>query len=132
SHLVQRLLVDGHDVVIVDNLCSGSRKNLTNAEEARLIVADILDLPDMATELRGIDLIFHFAALISSHDSLNEPDLYVRTNLTGTLKVIEAARSIGASRIVFASSSTVYGASSDPIKSESSRAEPITVYSLTK
>lgn len=132
SHLVERLLSDGHEVVVVDNLSSGSRENLSAAKHARLIVGDVLDLPQLAAELKGVELIFHFAALISSQDSLRQPDEYFRANLTGTSRVIETASKIGARRILFASSSTVYGSEGTPLKSESSLPQPITVYALSK
>lgn len=132
SHLVEHLLADGHDVVIVDNLSSGSRDNLTAAKQARLIVADILDLPKLVEELGSIELIFHLAALISGQESLRHPERYIETNLTGTWRVLETAPLLGARRIIFASSSTIYGNSGDPLKHESFLPEPLTVYALSK
>lgn len=132
SHLVEKLLQMGHDVLVVDNLSSGSRGHLSRAPGARLLVADVLTLPSLERELAGVELIYHLAALISSQDSLRQPQQYFETNLTGTLRVIETAARIGARRIVFASSSTVYGSAGDAIKRESAVPAPITVYALSK
>lgn len=132
SHLVERLLTDGHDVVIVDNLCSGSRENLASAPGARLIVADILDLLGLADALSDVERIFHLAALISGPESLREPERYFETNLNGTARVIQLAAKIGARRIVFASSSTVYGNAGPPLKHENLLPAPLSVYALTK
>jgi UDP-glucose 4-epimerase len=132
SHVVEKLLEAGHDVVVVDNLTSGARENLSRAGRARLIVADILELPQLEKELSGVEVIYHFAALISSQDSLRNPEKYLETNVAGTTRVIQTAASVGARRILFASSSTVYGSSGETTKRESTLPAPITVYALSK
>ncbi len=132
SHLVERLSGMGHDVIVVDNLSSGSREHLTLCPSARLITGDVLKLGELDSELRGVEVIFHLAALISGQDSLKEPEQYLETNVTGTLRVIQSAARIGARRIVFASSSTVYGGVPEPDKTESMVPQPLTTYALSK
>lgn len=132
SHLVERLVGKGHEVVVVDNFSSGHAKYLSDCPGVRIISADVLELPSLASELTGVEVIFHLAALISSQDSLREPERYFDANVTGTLRVLETAKAIKARRIVLASSSTVYGNSADPLKREDMLPEPITVYALSK
>src|SRR5687767_1775883 len=132
SHLVERLLGMGHQVVVVDNLSSGSRGHLAACPSAQLITADVLHLAELESELAGVEVIFHLAALISGQDSLKEPESYLETNVTGTLRVIQAAARVGARRIVFASSSTVYGGVPEPDKHESMVPQPLTTYALSK
>ena len=132
SHLVERLVRSGHEVVVVDDFSSGFQKHLAACPEVRVLNADVLELPKLARELAGVEVIFHLAALISSQDSLREPQRYFETNVTGTLRVIETASAIGARRIVFSSSSTVYGNGPEPVKREETLPQPITVYALSK
>jgi UDP-glucose 4-epimerase len=72
------------------------------------------------------------AALISGYESLKEPDAYLRANVQGLLRVIEACRTLDRPRIVFASSSTVYGIEGDGARSESTPPRPMTMYALSK
>jgi UDP-glucose 4-epimerase len=132
SHLVDRLLGEGHEVVIVDNLSAGSREHLAAATKARLLVANVLDIGTLEAELRGVEVIFHLAGLISGQDSLREPDNYFEANVTGTQRVIETGARIGARRIVFASSSTVYGNAPEPDRRETLVPAPLTPYALSK
>jgi len=132
SHLVERLLQDGHEVIVADDFSYGSRAHLAGCPGVRVLTTDVLDLPAHAAELAGVEVIFHLAALISSQDSLREPRRYFDTNVTGTLRVIETAAAVGARRIVLASSSTVYGNSAEPVKREDMLPQPITVYALSK
>lgn len=138
SHLVERLMGSGHEVVVVDNLSSGCRGHLDRSPRARLIVCDVLELSEVEHELRGIDIVFHLAALISGQDSLREPEQYLKTNVTGTLRVVDVAARAGARRIVFASSSTVYGNPSGGAgragfdRTESMLPQPLTTYALSK
>jgi UDP-glucose 4-epimerase len=132
SHLVERLVPSGHEVTVVDDFSYGVREYLAGCPQVRILTANVLDLPKLAPELAGVEVIFHLAALISSQDSLREPERYFETNVTGTLRVIETAGAIGARRVVLASSSTVYGNSAEPVKREDMLPQPITVYALSK
>lgn len=138
SHLVERLDSAGHEVVVIDNLSSGCRMHLEKAPAARLIVADVLDINKLEAELRGTEIVFHLAALISGQDSLREPERYLETNVTGTLRVLDVAARVGARRIILASSSTVYGnppsasGTASPDRHEAMVPQPLTVYALSK
>lgn len=132
SHFCDTLVARGDKVVVLDDLSSGKIENIASlGAQVELVEASILSgkLDDLDGEF---DAVVHLAALISGHDSLLEPDEYVRANITGLLRVIEfvAARKIP--RIVFASSSTVYGNNDAPSLSEATLPAPISVYAATK
>ena len=132
SHLVDALLGAGHRVTILDNFSSGKRANLAAATAARLVEGDIRDLPSLAATLGRFDVIVHLAALISGYDSLIDPDSYHDVNVDGTQRVIDFAAASGSGRILFASSSTVYGDQQGSALSELTPPRPLSVYALTK
>jgi UDP-glucose 4-epimerase len=82
--------------------------------------------------LEGVQRVYHLAALISGRDSLYQPEAYERVNVVGLLRLIEVVRKLEGARVVFTSSSTVYGNAGDPIKRETQQAAPLSIYALTK
>jgi UDP-glucose 4-epimerase len=133
SHLVDAMLADGHAVVVIDNLISGKPENLAQAQgDLTVIEGDVRTIGGSAQEIGGIDAIVHLAALISGYDSLSVPDDYLDVNLRGLLRVIEFAVNRRVPRIVFASSSTVYGNQEGVALSETTPPQPLTVYALSK
>src|SRR5213080_4593313 len=119
SHLVEKLLASGHDVAVLDDFNDFydpqiKRANIS-AIEKKIAVHDV-DLRDgdkVAALFRKekFDVIAHLAARAGVRPSIRQPKLYYDTNVTGTLHLLEAARVTGVERFVFASSSSVYGAS---------------------
>jgi UDP-glucose 4-epimerase len=109
SHLVERLLAEGHAVVVLDNLATGRRENLSAAPGARLIEADVADHGAIAPFFEGVDVVFHLAGLADIVPSINDPLRYHRANVDGTIAVLEASRKAGVGRIVYAASSSCYG-----------------------
>lgn len=108
SHLVDRLLADGHEVIAVDNLASGRPENLDGRVELHdLDVADPA-LAELAVA-RSPEVVCHLAAQVSVRLSVIDPLLDARTNIMGTVNVLEAARVAGARKTVFTSSCAVYG-----------------------
>lgn len=137
SHTTERLLADGHTVLGVDNFRSGHRHNLTAAlrqSAFRLVEADVAaaDAVDrLAAEFRP-DAIIHLAALVSVQESIRDPELNHRLNVTATERVAAAALAHGVRRIVFASSAAIYGDTTDlPIREETEKA-PISPYGAAK
>ena len=132
SRLVKRLCLDGHTVVAVDNL---SRGNMSNLEKIRgkisFVRLDIVDYDNLKKTLQDLDGIFHLAALPSIPDSFNNEGEYRTSNVTGTDNVFRIGLE-SQTKIVFASSSSVYGnVKTLPIPEHSAR-NPLSPYAVTK
>jgi nucleoside-diphosphate-sugar epimerase len=133
SHIVRRLLATGHEVRVVDNLATGRLSNLDEViGDIEFFELDIRDADALATAAHGCEAIFHVAALPSVPRSIANPAASHETNATGTLNVLGAARAAGARRVVFASSSSIYGAARELPKQESMRPLPISPYAVSK
>jgi len=132
SHLVEALVND-NDVTIVDNLSTGKLENLSDFADARL---DVIDGDVAALNLQeifeGHDYVFHLAALPSVQRSINDPLMSNESNSTGTLRVLIAANEAGVRKVVFASSSSVYGNAAVLPKREDMCLAPISPYAVTK
>ncbi|MCH8164696.1 MAG: NAD-dependent epimerase/dehydratase family protein [Planctomycetes bacterium] len=110
SHLVAALVKFGAEVSVIDDLTAGSPQNLPTAPgRVRLVQGSILDSQALAEAVDGAELIFHLAALTSVPGSVEQPDRYHQVNATGTMQVLEAARAAGTKRLIYASSSSIYG-----------------------
>src|SRR4051812_25887675 len=111
SHLVERLLADGHEVRVVDNLATGRLENLAHLRSnARLSVhrLDAADRGALDPIMRGADWVFHLAALADIVPSIVDPAKYHAANVDGTAAVLESARAAGVKRFVYAASSSCY------------------------
>jgi UDP-glucose 4-epimerase len=112
SHLSERLLELGHEVVIVDDFSSGRLKNLESFENLQALEphrADIRDRGAIQPLFDGVDWVFHLAGLADIVPSIEKPDLYFSTNVQGTFNVLECARAANVKRLVYAASSSSYG-----------------------
>src|SRR6476659_1208062 len=133
SHLVQRLVRDGHKVRVLDNFATGRRESLIPLlDEIELIEGDIQSYERVHTAVRGCELVFHLAALPSVPRSVQDPLTSNASNVIGTLNVLLAARDEGVRRVIFASSSSVYGANRELPKREEMPALPIAPYGVAK
>ena len=106
SHMVDRLVREGHSVTVVDTLRSGFRANVNAA--ATLVEADITDVAQLEPAFAGAAGVFHFAAIARTPWCIEDPLLCYKTNVTGTLTALEAARRCGVPRVVLSSSNVVY------------------------
>jgi UDP-glucose 4-epimerase len=135
SHLVELLISKGHEVVVLDNLNSGRLKNLTMVEVSpkfTFFEADIRDVKALAPAFLGVDWVFHLAGLADIVPSIEMPDQYFSTNVTGTFNVLECAKASGVKRIVYAASSSSYGIPDVYPTDETSPIKPQYPYALTK
>jgi nucleoside-diphosphate-sugar epimerase len=133
SHLVDRLLRDGYDVRVLDNFATGHRANLAEAlEEIELIEGDVQSYERAHNAVRGCDVVFHLAALPSVPRSIQDPLTSTASNVTGTLNVLLAARDEGVRRVIFGSSSSVYGPQRQYPQREDAAARPISPYAVSK
>lgn len=128
SHLVDALTAAGHQVVIVDDLSSGKRSHVAHAE---LVVADIRDRGVLEEHFESADCVFHLAAKPRVQYSIRHPDLTHSINVNGTESVLEAARHAKVRRVVFASSSSIYGERLGPF-TEDMAPYPMSPYALHK
>src|ERR671931_47411 len=111
SHLVERLIREGHAVRVLDNFATGRRENLVPfLGDVQLVEGDIQSYERVHTAVQGVEVVFHQAALPSVPRSVQDPLTSNASNVVGTLNVLLAARDAGARRVVNASSSSVYGA----------------------
>jgi UDP-N-acetylglucosamine/UDP-N-acetyl-alpha-D-glucosaminouronate 4-epimerase len=108
SHLCRRLIADGEDVVGLDDLSDGKLENLADLPEVRFVEADLRDEATVSDVTSGCDVVLHQGAMRSVPRSIAEPAKTTDVNVRGTLNVLLSAREHGA-RVVFASSSSVYG-----------------------
>jgi UDP-glucose 4-epimerase len=133
SHLVRACLAAGEDVRVFDDLSSGKRENLAGLErEIEWVERSVADSDALARAARGCELVYHQAAIASVPRSIEDPVGTHAVNATGTLHVLEAARRAGARRVVFASSSAVYGDGPELPKREDMPARPRSPYALQK
>jgi nucleoside-diphosphate-sugar epimerase len=133
SHLAERLVRDGHDVRVLDNLATGRRQNiLPLADELELVEGDIQSYERVHNAVNGMEIVFHQAALPSVPRSVQDPLTSNATNVIGTLNILLAARDAGVQRVVFASSSSVYGQNPVLPKSEDLAPLPISPYAVAK
>jgi nucleoside-diphosphate-sugar epimerase len=133
SHLAERLLKEGCEVRVLDNFATGRRENLLGLlAEIELIEGDIQSYERVHNALRGCQLVFHQAALPSVPRSIQDPLTSNASNVIGTLNVLLAARDEEVRRVVFASSSSVYGADRELPKREEMVTRPIAPYGVAK
>jgi UDP-glucose 4-epimerase len=135
SHLCERLLADGCDVVALDNHATGRPRNLAHLRDKpglAIVEADVTDTARVAECLEPGDHVFHLAALADIVPSIQQPLAYHRANVDGTISVLEAARSAGAGRFVYAASSSCYGLPDEFPTPETAAIRPQYPYALTK
>jgi UDP-N-acetylglucosamine/UDP-N-acetylgalactosamine 4-epimerase len=133
SHLVDALLKDGAVVRVLDNFASGRRENLTHClDRIELLEADIREVTDCRRACRGVELVFHQAALGSVPRSVADPSTSFAVNAGGTANLFSAARDEGVRRVIYASSSSVYGDSEVLPKREGEEGRPLSPYALSK
>lgn len=141
SHLVEQLLRQGQDVVSLDNFSTGYRRNLVEVEarvgpEAlsrhRVVEADVRDLDSCARACKGVHWVLHQAALGSVPRSIERPLDTHEANVTGFLNMLVAARDAGVRRVVYASSSAVYGDHGGLPKVEAVIGAPLSPYAASK
>ncbi|HJO90912.1 MAG TPA: GDP-mannose 4,6-dehydratase, partial [Anaerolineales bacterium] len=135
SHLVERLLADGYNVAVLDNLSTGRLDNLSHVRDHSGLTIHEVDVADselIQDIFVGVDWVFHLAALADIVPSIQNPLYYHRTNVDGTMAMVEAARKSGVNRFVYVASSSCYGIPANYPTSESELIQPEYPYALTK
>ena len=133
SHLVEALVRKGHDVRVLDNFFSGTRENLAAVrKDVEILGGDCADPATARRAVRGIEVVFHEAAVPSVARSVAEPELSHRSNATATLVMLDAARRAGVRRFLYAGSSSVYGDAKVSPKREDLEPHPLSPYAAGK
>jgi nucleoside-diphosphate-sugar epimerase len=132
SHLVDHLLAVGAHVRVLDNFATGHRRNLSNLSAIELSEGDIRDQAACAKACDGVSAVFHQAALGSVPHSVEDPANAIAINVAGTANVFAAARDAGVHRVVYASSSAVYGDDPSRLKREGQEGALLSPYAVSK
>ncbi len=133
SHIVEALLARGDDVHVVDTFVTGKKENLTSVRNSIGVhQVDIRDTEKLTELFRGADVVYHQAAIPSVPKSISEPRMTHEINVTGTLSVFIAARDASVRRVVYASSSAVYGDTPVLPKVETLSMQPKSPYGVQK
>lgn len=133
SHIAEALLDRGESVRILDNLATGREINLAALKErAHFIRGDLRDLDSLKAAMQGVEVVFHQGALASVPRSIVDPIGSLETNINGTQNVLLAARDTGVRRVVYASSSSVYGNTATLPKREDMPTYPMSPYAVQK
>lgn len=133
SNIVEALVHKGEVVRVVDNFSTGRRENLSGVRrDIELIETDIRTLPGLERAFKGADCVLHQAALPSVPRSIADPVTTNEVNVAGSLNVLVAARHAGVRRVVFASSSSVYGNTIELPKKEAMTPAPLSPYAVSK
>ncbi len=133
SHIAEELVKQGHKVRILDNLSSGYEENIAPIrKDVEFIKADVRDTDALKEAVKGIQYVFHEAALVSVFDSVERPMDNNEINITGTLNVLMAAREERVKRVLIASSAAVYGNDPQLPKKETMKPQPESPYAVAK
>ena len=133
SHLATRLVNDGHEVRVLDNLSTGHASNLDHIKDSvTFIEGDVGDEDVVKKAVDGVEVVFHQAALASVPRSIEKPLDTNRACVTGTLNVLDAARRTGVRRVVYAASSSAYGNQKEMPKHEGQLPEVLSPYAAAK
>lgn len=130
SHLVDKLIKEGHRVVVIDNLSTGKKENLN--PEADFHSLDICDFNKINPLFKDIDFVFHLAAIPRVPISIEDPVGTAKSNILGTVNVFKAAIDTKVKRVIFASSSAIYGEQKILPFKENMEPNPVSPYALQK
>jgi len=137
SNLVDALIERGDEVIIIDNLSTGRKENLNaclsdRQAKAEFIEADLRDFDKIKDYFKGVDYVFHVAALARVQPSIDDPITYNDHNVNSTLNVLVASKDAGVKKLVYSASSSAYGEQADGELTEDMIACPVSPYGLQK
>jgi UDP-glucose 4-epimerase len=135
SNIVKELLNRGEEVRVLDNFATGKRENVLTFSESKnfeVIEGDLRSFHIVREAVKGVDFILHQGALPSVPRSINDPITSNDVNILGTLNILEAAKEFGVKKVVYASSSSIYGNSTELTKSEDLPVMPLSPYAISK
>lgn len=131
SHVVDLLLKEGHQVIVLDNLITGRKENLSNHPNLTFHFADV-SKREISTYFKDVDWVFHLASLTDLVASIHEPEKYYDVNVSGTFNVLEASRKNNVKRFIYAASASCYGTALELPTPETAKLDSQFPYALTK
>lgn len=132
SHVVDRLIEMGHDVIVIDNESSGVHEQFYHNCNAQYYTRDIADYEGTRSLYDGVDYVFHLAAESRIQPAIINPLLAIRTNALGTGTVLQCAREAGVKRVMYSSTSSAYGRINEPPLVETMPEDCLNPYSVSK
>jgi len=133
SHLVEKLVMLGHKVIVIDNFSVGRKSNLKNVKnKIKIVNADVTKIKKIENLFKGVQNVYHLAALADIVPSIEEPLKYFRANVNGTLNVLECSVKYGIKKFIYSASSSCYGIPKKYPTPEGSLIDPKYPYALTK
>lgn len=135
SHITDLLLGKGYEVIVIDNMSTGRLANLEHQKEndkLSIYNEDIANADKIAPLFEGVDYVYHIAALADIVPSIEQPMEYHRSNVDGTIAVLEAAKKAGVKRLLYAASSSCYGIPDNYPTPEDAEIRPQYPYAFTK
>ena len=135
SHIVDRLLKEGFEVTVIDDLSTGRRENIAhhqNRKDFHFVKGDIRNTALVKKVVEDVDAVFHEAALVSVPSSIENPLLTNEINVSGTLNLLKACTDANVKRFIYASSTAIYGDTETLPKHEKLMPQPISPYAVSK
>jgi len=133
SNIAREAIERGGDVRILDNFSTGHWANLADIRnDAEIVEGDIRSYHIVRKAMEGVDVVFHQGALPSVPRSIADPITTNEVNVQGTLNILHAALDAGCRRVLFASSSSIYGDAPESVKSEDLHVRPLSPYAVSK
>ena len=133
SHLVEKLIKLNYEVIIIDNLSTGRLENINNFKnKCKLYKVDITNIKQIDKHFKNVDVVFHCAALADIVPSIQNPENYYNSNVTGSLNVISCCIKHKVKKIIYTASSSCYGISKKIPTKEKEKINPEYPYALTK
>ncbi len=132
SHLVERLLMDGNDVVVIDDMSMGKRENLPEHDRLKVYEKNMMSIYPVNHFFEGVDVVYHLAALTRPRESFKNPEKTFLINVDGTRSMLSLANLAGVRRFVYISSATVYGHAELPMRESMTDLQPISPYGKSK
>ena len=133
SHLVEKLVAKNYEVIVLDNLSTGSLKNLKKVKDKiKFVKYDLLKTKKLYKIFYGVNYVFHLAGLSKTLESIKKPKKYYNTNVVGTLNILKACKNIRLKKFVYSASASCYGNPKSIPTSESSKINNLTPYAFTK
>ena len=134
SNLVDQLVKIGHKVIVLDNFSIGRKSNLSHhtKKNVKTIKIDISGNKKLDGYFKGVDYVFHLAGLVDIIPSIENPNKYFKSNVVGTLNILQAAKRSSVKKFIYAGSASCYGTPEKYPTNEKSKIDPQNPYALTK